>query len=330
MSAPALYDVYALGNALVDLEFHLNDKELLELGIEKGCMQLIDDDQRLHLLSSLSSYQAEMYGGGSAANTLVALAQLGASPFFSCQISQDQYGHFYAQDLLSHQVSSNLLDHAHKGIHTGTCLVIITPDAQRSMATHLGCSSRLAIEVIDIEALKQSRLFYMEGYLSSSSLCFEASLFAKKIAQQEGLKTALTLSDVNMIRFFKNELDAMIGDGVDILLCNEQEALAFTNTTDLNQAAQSLLKLAQQVCITLGPMGCLVSEKNEFHLVKAPTSKAIDTNGAGDIFAGAFIYGLQQNASAQKAAAFANQVASFQVTQKGTRLKPDQMKTFLS
>ena len=326
MNTSATYDIYALGNALVDLEFSVSEHDLQRLGTEKGRMELVDASARSRMLEALSHLQPKLAAGGSAANTLVALCQLGGKAFFSCQIANDEHGRFYAEDLLSRGVQSNLHVHAQHNGHTGTCLVLITPDAQRSMATHLGASAQLAAHAVDTDALRRSKLFYMEGYLSGSDPCLQASLRGREIAQENGIPIALTLSDVNMIRYCGDGIRAMIGDGVDTLFCNEDEAMALTGETQVHKAAKALLEVARQACITRGPLGSMVASHNHgVHEIPSPSVQAVDTNGAGDMFAGAFIYAMQKGYRAEHAAILANHAAAKIVTQHGTRLSQDQM-----
>lgn len=316
------YDVYAVGNALVDLEFQVSDAQLQTLGIDKARMTLIDAQRRLDLLHRMDDHQPRRTGGGSAGNTVVALQQLGGDAYFSCRVADDAFGRFYADDLHAHGVHSNVHTVRHAG-HTGTCLVMITPDAERTMSTHLGVSAELSSHELEPTAIEASRTYYMEGYLAASPTGLDAALKGRTVAQRVGAQLALTLSDVSMINFCRAGLAAMLGDGVEVLFANEDEIKAWFNTDDLGVALAAAPALAQTVCVTVGAKGCVVLDKGLRIDVAAPVVKAVDTNGAGDMFAGAFLYARSRGADPKRAAELATRAASAVVAQPGNRLPTD-------
>ena len=164
----------------------------------------------------------------------------------------------------------------------------------------------------------------MEGYLSSSETGYQAAIEARKIASTAGKKTALTLSDPNMVKFFKDNLSAMLGDGVDLLFCNDAEATMMTDTTNVNDAAAALKAHAKQVCITLGSKGAMIVGAGDTVEIAAHPITAIDTNGAGDMFAGAYLYGITHGMSAAEAGNLASRAAAEVVSVFGARLSADQ------
>lgn len=313
------YDVYAVGNALVDLEFQVTDQQLEDLGIAKARMTLMDAQERLELLHRLGEQTPRRTGGGSAGNTVVALQQLGGEAYFSCRVADDAFGRFYAEDLKAHGVHSNVHTARHAG-HTGTCLVMITPDAERTMSTHLGVSADLSPTELNELAIDASRTYYMEGYLAASPTGLQAALQGRSVAQRCSAQLALTLSDVSMINFCRSGLEAMLGNGVDVLFANEDEIKAWFNTDDLAVALSAAPALAQTVCVTVGAKGCVVLEGDRRFEVAAPSVQAVDTNGAGDMFAGAFLYARSRNADSVRAAQLATRAASAVVAQSGNRL----------
>lgn len=313
------YDVYAVGNALVDLEFQVSDAQLQTLGIDKARMTLIDAQRRLDLLHRMDDHQPRRTGGGSAGNTVVALQQLGGDAYFSCRVADDAFGRFYADDLHAHGVHSNVHTVRHAG-HTGTCLVMITPDAERTMSTHLGVSAELSPSELNEMAIDASRTYYMEGYLAASPTGLAAALQGRAVAQRCGAQLALTLSDVSMINFCRSGLEAMLGEGVDVLFANEDEIKAWFNTDDLAVALTAAPALARTVCVTVGAKGCVVLDGEQRIEVAAPAVVAVDTNGAGDMFAGAYLYARSRNACARSAAELATRAASAVVAQAGNRL----------
>lgn len=319
------YDLYAIGNALVDSEYEVSDALLDAMGVDKRHMTLIDSARRTELLNHVGAIQARRTGGGSAGNTVVALAQLGGKAFYSCKVADDELGAFYAQDLANNGVATNL-SHA-PALHgqTGSCMVLVTPDAERSMCTFLGATAELASSALHPEDIAKSKIYYMEGYLAASPTGLQAALQGKQIAKDAGVALATTLSDVSMINFCRAGLDAMIGDGLDYLFCNEEEAQVWCGSTDLALICETLNRLADTVCLTRGPMGCVVIEHNQTNTVSTTPVKAVDTNGAGDMFAGAFLHAITQGYNTIQAAELANRAAAAVVSQHGNRLSTKKM-----
>ncbi len=319
------YHLYAIGNALVDTEYEVSDAELQAMGVDKGHMTLIDAPRRAELLHHTQGRHARRTGGGSAGNTVVALAQLGGHAFYSCRVADDELGAFYAADLEQNRVASNLSHTRAPHGQTGSCLVLVTPDAERSMCTFLGATAELEASALHPQDIARSRVYYMEGYLAASPTGLQAALEGKRIARQAGAALALTLSDVSMIRFCRAGLDAMAEGGLDYLFCNEEEAQVWTGLQDMVEVAAALAGLARVVCITRGSKGSLVLEGAAITAVPAPAIRAVDSNGAGDMFAGAFLYAASHGYPHDQAALLANRCAAAVVSQHGNRLKPEQL-----
>jgi sugar/nucleoside kinase (ribokinase family) len=317
------YHLYAIGNALVDSEFEVTDALLEQAGVAKRHMTLIDAARRAELLALAGNRHGKQTGGGSAGNTVVAFAQFGGSAFYSCRVADDELGRFYAADLAGHGVDSNvhssaLADPAHAV--TGTCIVMITPDSERSMNTHLGATADLDASALSADALGRSEIYYMEGYLAASPTGQDAALQGRALARQHGAALALTLSDMSMIRFCRPGLEAMVGDGLDYLFCNEEEARVWLGLDDLDAVMAALAPLATVVCLTRGPKGSVIIDRGTPHAVAAPSIHAVDSNGAGDMFAGAFLYAVTHGHTLQRAAWLANHAAAAVVSQYGNRL----------
>ena len=315
------YHVCGLGNALVDTEIEVTEKNLNELNIEKGLMTLVDEERQHFLQASLSDHlvMSKRACGGSAANTVISLSQFGGKSFLSCKVANDDNGQFYMQDLLNNGVDHNAHAQISEGI-TGKCLVMITDDADRTMNTFLGISSELSSADIDAEAISNSEYLYIEGYLVTGESSLHAIHEACDIARQAGTKIALSLSDPGIVEHFHDSLKSIVGNGVDLLFCNEQEALNWCQTDDLDQALEHLQDSAAQFAVTLGSNGSVVFDGNDYLRAAAQPVTAIDTNGAGDMFAGAYLYGLTHGYSCLSAAVFANRAASAVVGQYGPRL----------
>lgn len=323
------YDVYAIGNAMVDIDFEISENTVTRLNLAKGLMTLIDEATHHRLLEELDGIKHLKSCGGSAANTIITLQQLGANTFYSCKVGNDESGDFYHSDLIANGIHTNLNHNTREGI-TGKCIVLVTPDAERTMNTFLGISAQFSKKELSEEALKNSEYLYIEGYLVASPLGLEASISARQMAEKHNVKTAISLSDPNMTTYFKNGLCNIIGDKVDILFCNEPEALIFTNKSTLTDAQEELKKFARTFVITLGGEGSLVYDGNTFSRVSAHKVNVVDTVGAGDVFAGAFLYGITHGYSYPEAGALASLSASKVVSKFGPRLNAEEVEAVQS
>ncbi len=315
------YDVYAIGNALVDIVTEVDDEFFAKNGIEKGFMTLVDEERQHQLVNAIHLPGTNMQCGGSAANTVIALSQFGGKGFYSCKVAKDEMGKFYLDDLANNNVSTNLrYESAAEGI-TGKCLVMTSPDAERTMNTFLGITANFSVEEVDEEAIRNAAYLYIEGYLVTSENGLEAMKFAKDLARKHGVKTSLTFSDPSMVKYFKPQMAEVVGDGVDLLFCNEEEATLFTDTDSIEAAVEQLKKIAQSFVITLGAEGALLFQNGKSFNIPAFPIKAIDANGAGDMFAGAFLYGITNGHSYEEAGKFASLAASKVVSKSGPRLE---------
>ena len=315
-----MYDVYGLGNALVDMEFAIDDDFLTRHEIPKGHMTLVDEAKIDALVDDLVNHSPERMSGGSAANTLIAVQAFGARTYYSCKVADDATGAYFLKDLADAGVVTNTNAQNSTG-KSGHCLVLITPDAERSMNTFLGISSHLSTGEVDEAALAKSRYFYVEGYLSSSDASLHAATTACQIANDNGVKTAVSLSDPSMVEFFRDNLTQILGNGVDHLFCNEEEALTWAGTDSLDVAIRELKDIAQQVNITLGAKGSLVVADNSQTLVPGSPVDAVDTTGAGDIYAGGCLYGWVSGMSPEQAAGLGNHAAAELVKRFGARYR---------
>lgn len=316
------YNLYGIGNALVDMEFEVKDDFFKEHHIDKGHMTLVDEDRQNKLLRSLGEIPLKQQCGGSAANTVIANAQFGGKSFYSCKVASDPIGNFYFQDLQDNGVVSNLQFQIRESGTTGKCLVMVTPDAERTMNTFLGITSTMSTNEVHETSLADSDYLYIEGYLVASPTGKAAAIHARELAEKHGIKTSLTFSDVNMVKFFKDGLLEIIGlKGLDLLFCNSSEALAFTETSDMMIARERLKKIAKTFVITMGENGAIIFDGDTFIDIEPFKVKAVDTNGAGDMYAGAFLYGITHGHTYASAGKLASMAASKIVSQFGPRLK---------
>ena len=317
----AKYNIYGIGAALVDTEVEVSDAFLASAQIDKGVMTLVDEPRQTELLKALASENTHMLRkcGGSVCNSVVAASSLGAKTFFSGKVADDADGGLYIDDLQDAGVDFHAAGQE-SGI-TGKCLVMVTDDAERTMNTFLGASEALSAREIDQAALVDSEWFYVEGYLVTDKARTLATKVAVETAKANGIKVAVSLSDPFVVAAFGDALREVIGGGVDLIFCNKDEAMAFTCTESLEAAAESLKQVTKTFAITDGANGAVTFDGKSLNQSEGVKAEAIDTNGAGDMFAGAFLYAITSDKSYAWAASLANDCAARVVAQFGPRLE---------
>lgn len=316
------YHVYAIGNALVDTEIEVSDGFLDKMGLEKGMMTLVDEHRQRELVDALED-EAKPHNwasGGSAANTIIATSYFGGRSYYSCRVADDATGAFYVRDLKAAGVDTNMNSQERPEGDSGKCLVLITPDAERTMQSYLGVSATVCADDLDVEALKSSHFAYLEGYLAPSDSGRAAAVKLRELARENGVKVAITLSDPGIVENFGDQLREMIGDGVDLLFCNEDEACGFTGKSDPAEALEALKQLSSGVVITRGARGAWAFDGEQLHEIAAEKVKPVDTNGAGDMFAGAFLYAITHGHDYASAGKLASAACARLITEFGPRL----------
>ena len=316
----ATVDLFAIGNALIDQEFKVSDDFLIQQNLQKGTMQLTDGDTQAALYNNLKASQdyKGQASGGSAANTTVAFSALGGSAFYGCRVGHDELGKIYLNGLNDAGIQT-AAQSISEGV-TGTCMVLVSPDSERTMHTYLGITAELTDGQIDFAPLNSAKWLYIEGYLSTSDSARQAVKQAREIAKANHVQIALTLSDPAMVQYARQGLDELLDDGVDLLFCNEQEALMYTETDNLNAALAQLQSLSKHIVITLGAKGALIHNESNTFTVPGRKVIAVDTNGAGDAFSGAFLYALNAGHDYKSATELAILISSEVVSQFGPRL----------
>lgn len=324
------YDVVGIGNALVDIEFKVKEDFFTDNQIEKGLMTLVDEERQNHLMEVINTEEAKKQCGGSAANTVIAVSQFGGKSYYSCKVADDELGHFFLNDMKEAGVENNL-DHSNleQGI-TGKCLVMVTEDAERTMNTFLGITQNFSVKEVNESAIKEAEYVYIEGYLVTSPNGREAMKYAKKVAEENGTKVALTFSDPAMVKYFKEGFDEVIGTGVDLLFANEEEARIFTGKENILEAREDLKRVAKHFVITMGKNGAMIFDGDTYIDIEPYQTVSIDSNGAGDMFAGAFIYGITNGHSYASSGKLASMASSKIVSQFGPRLKWHEAKEILA
>ncbi|MDN5565392.1 MAG: adenosine kinase [Psychrobacter sp.] len=330
-----MYDVMAIGNALVDHEYVLSDAALEDTGLTKGNMTLAELSEQQELLAFLALAEiksAKQAGGGSAANTMFAYASLGGKPFYACRVGDDKPGQFYLQDL--HQAGVATSDKSiHAGGVTGTCVVAITDDGERTMQTYLGTSSEITADNVDFDALTDANWLYIEGYLGMSASIQPAMAQLQQQAAAHNTKIAVSFADPAVVKFAKDGLLNMLGNKVEVIFCNSEEARLFTGEEQIKATAQALLDHCRIAVVTDSANGAVIAQKSDndaqvsFYEVATPkVADVIDTNGAGDNYAGAFLYALAQGYSLPECGRLASEVAAKIIQQFGPRLESQDYK----
>lgn len=316
----ATVDLFAIGNALIDQEFKVSDDFLTQQNLQKGTMQLTDGETQAALYSSLQASQVYkgQASGGSAANTTVAFSALGGSAFYACRVGNDDLGKIYLDGLNDAGIQT-AAQSISDGV-TGTCMVLVSQDSERTMHTFLGITAELSESQIDFSPLNSAKWLYIEGYLSTSDSARAAVKEARKIAKANGVQIALTLSDPAMVQYARQGLDELLDDGVDLLFCNEHEAMMYTETDTVEAALAKLKLLSKHIVITQSAKGALIHNNKQTFMVPGRKVTAVDANGAGDAFAGAFLYALNAGLGYKTAAELAILISSEVVSKFGPRL----------
>lgn len=323
-------DIYAFGHALVDEEYAVSESFLQTLGIAKSHRTLIDF-QRSQTLRQSASDQGHLNlrsGGGSGANTIATAALLGAKCHFSCLLGDDEDGRFYQHQLAEAGIGT---DHAAPTAtgHTGVCLVMLTPDAARTMNTYVGITDYIGPEHLNMDALTRAEWVYIEGHLLIAEAGYRAALKARDEARRHGKKIAVNFCDPAVARLCRERLAHLLDQPVDLLFCNEEEAEIWAYSDQLELQKDALNRLATQWVITLGEDGALAFDGSDEIMIPAHKVDAVSTLGAGDTFAGAFMYAVTQNASFARAGALASLASARLVQQAGPRLDAQQLKAIL-
>jgi sugar/nucleoside kinase (ribokinase family) len=296
----AKYDVLGIGNALFDILVRVDDNFLTDHGMAKGSMALIDEARAASIYSDMGP--ATEVSGGSAANTIVGVAQLGARSAYVGKIKDDQIGRLYAHDIRSAGVAFDTAA-ATDGPATGCSYILVTPDGERTMNTYLGAAQELSASDIVEDEIAASSIIYLEGYLWDPKDAKDAFVKASQIAHKHGRKVALTLSDAFCVGRYRDEFIGLMRDKtVDLIFANEAELQSLYNTQDFDAALAQLRNDVALGVVTRSEKGCVVAAKEGLTAVSAfPARTVVDTTGAGDLFAAGFLFGLVREAGYEQA-----------------------------
>lgn len=312
-------DVVGIGNAIVDILVEVDDRFLEQQELAKGTMALIDAGQALTLYRKLNDYIEQ--SGGSAANSMAGIASLGGSAGFIGRVRDDELGSVFARDIRKFGVEYGTPP-AQDGPSTGRCIVLVTPDGERTMQTYLGACAALSMEDLDEEMIATSSVTYLEGYLWDPPEAKEAFLTAAAMAHDAGRKVSLSLSDPFCVERHRKEFHSLVEDHVDILFGNESEILSLYETDNIGAALDRVGGSCELTAVTLGAEGAAVVTGNAVRKVPAlPVKNVVDTTGAGDLFAAGFLYGITHGATPVEAARTGGICAAVVISQFGARPK---------
>ena len=312
------FHVCGLGNAIVDIFLELSDGEFAALGFERGTMRLVEAAEQRKLIEVFRDREPRLVSGGSVANSMIALSQLGGKGAFIGCVGDDRYGLFYETEF--EELRIDIGNPVLVGETTGTCVCVITPDAERTMRTCLAVSSHLAARHIDEDRIRDSEWLFIEGYVLANPNTGQVAVReAVKLAKKHGTKIALTCSDAFIVAVFGDAFFETLKQS-DLLFCNASEACAVTKAATAPEAFAKLKDLVASTVVTDGPHGAYVRHAGTETLVPAFACEPKDLTGAGDMFAGAFLYGITNGIAPEIAARSACYLSMKVITQIGARL----------
>ena len=288
--AATIYDVVGIGNAIVDIIARCDDAFLSKRNLDKGFMRLIDSNEAAELYEEMGP--ATERSGGSVANSIAGLASLGAKCGFIGRVAADQFGGIFRHDIRSLGIAY-ATEPAVDGAPTARCLVLVTPDGERTMNTFLGASVDLTAADIDAELISAAKVVYLEGYLFDKDEAKSAFRQAAKLAKDAGAKVALSLSDPFCVDRHRDDFRALVKDGADIVFANEKEITSLYETNTFLEAADAALQDCEMAVLTRSEAGSLIVGGGETTEIAAePVSEVVDATGAGDLYAAGFLFGL--------------------------------------
>ena len=316
------YDISALGNALVDTQYMVDYEFLESIGLEADSMTLASAEEQAPIIKKLIDMGSESVSdcGGSATNSLIAASNYGSKCHHVCRVSDDADGKKYLESLRSAGVDHIGVSSKESDMPTGKCLILVTPDAKRTMSSMLGVSAFLATSDIKFDVIDDSKIFYIEGYMVTSEENFGAVISVLEHLKDKNTLKALSLSDAGIVNAFKDKFDQILSYGIDMIFCNDDEAIAFSSKDNLNQAIEFYKKQSYMIAITKGAEGSTIVSDGKEHISKAEKIDPIDTNGAGDMFAGSFMHAYLNGFPLIECANFSNYASSKIVQTFGPRL----------
>jgi len=315
LNKKAEYDVLGIGSALLDFTVMVDDADLKKFGLVKGGMQLIDADRSREILSSLEGKRIEITPGGSSANTLAGISMLGGRGIFLGKVGNDPHGDLYIRDTERSGVKAEISRH---NSMTGHAITFITPDSERTFATHLGAALQLGRDDVREDHIKNSKIIHIEGFLFEPPGLQEACMWALEIAKKNNVLVSIDLSDPGLIDRIRPIFEKVARDFANIIFVNEQEARAFTGA-EQEHALHYLSRFCDIAIVKLGPEGSLIKSEGTVHRIPVFKTEVVNTNGAGDMYAAGLLYGLSRGFSLERSGTIGSFVSSKVVSQVGAR-----------
>lgn len=315
-SSKMKYDIFGIGSALMDFLIEVEHNELLEINLKKGQFHLIDEEHSKKLLKKLENYKVKTSPGGSSANTLYGAALLGSKVVFCGKVGKDEHGDIYEEKMLNSGVKHKIERSEKK---TGHAITFITPDSERTFAVHLGAAMHLKKEDVFFEDLKQSKILHIEGYQLEDENLRDVSLHAMQFAKKKNMKISIDLGDQGIVSRNKSDIKHMIKNYANIVFANEDEAKALTGLEPL-EALNEIAKLTEIAIVKVGKEGSFIKQGDIIHKIQGYKAKAIDTTGAGDMFAAGILYGISKGHDLKIAGNIGSYYAAKVVEQIGARL----------
>jgi len=312
------YMVYGIGSGIVDQQVRITDSELEDLRLSKGFMELADQTEQARILAYLGNRQSELHAGGSAANTIAGIAQMGGAVAYTCSLAADELGRHYADEFTA--LGIPLLGNLKPQAQTGLCLVLVTPDSERTMKTYLGASAQLTADDIAEEVIAQAQWVYLEGYLLAGESTRAASFHALDLARKHGTRIAYSFSDGFLVANFGEYVKHIVTTYADLVFANELEAAAYTGRRDPQASLGAIVQDCPNACVTCSENGSYIHYNGETRYVPAFAAQPVDLTGAGDMYAAGVLYALSVHAAPERAAQLGSCAASYVVQQMGARL----------
>lgn len=311
------YDVFGLGNPFMDILIKVNDEELIKHKLEKGAIRFVDEKEIIRVQNTIVDNIVSYEPGGSVANTMSIIANFGGKSFFTGKAGKDELAIKYLKAMLDSGIITEL---AKSDLMTARALTFVTPDSERTFLDYLGAAKEFTKEDLNTNALKQSKIFHVSAYFLEEKNLREAAEQAMKIAKDNGIKVSIDLGDPLLIKRCKQELLNIIKNYGDIIFANEEEAKALTDKEDYIEALNSISEISEIAIVKLGKTGSLIKNNGQIVEIKGVHVETVDSTGAGDAYAGAFLFGLSKGLNLEKAGNLASKVAAMVVQKFGARL----------
>lgn len=312
-----------IGNALVDLQYQIEDNELEELGFEKGTMSLVNPDKQAEIINKFQERFKNQESGGSAANSIIAFAEFGGKGAYISRLGKDDMGDLYKGEFKERGIvlSADQIEE----FHTGTSFIVITPDHERTLITTLGANLSFKPDHVDEQIIARSEWMYLEGYKFSEpdgALAINRSI---DLAKKHNTKIAVSFSDKFIIDVFGENLKKAVSEA-DLIFCNELEATTYTKQPNLDSAFDKLVEIVPNVAMTRGSAGSSIHWQGKSYQIPAYESRLVDTTGAGDMYAAGFMFGIIDKNDPELAGNLGSYAAAKVVSQYGPRLEQDLLK----